>query len=125
MLAPNVPTIPSACSADKPQCVEVTWLVPDDSPWWHRLLTGGGQLIEVRDSKHPEVSPALFTIREFRVWLRDVVKPGHWRVAADGLWRLEDLAFTRAEVIAFRDDVLAGRYDLTSRPVRMHAHVTA
>jgi len=114
MLAPNTPTRSSRCW-DHPECVEVIWRDRRDRPWWRRILSGGPSSVEVRDTKRPEVSPAVFTVPGWRRWLRDVVMPGRWMPAADGAWRLADLAFTRGEVDMFREGVLVGEFDVARR----------
>jgi hypothetical protein len=115
MLELNAPPIKTSwCRWDEPQSIYVAWR--------ERPRRGLGRLfgprlvIEVTDSKLGAASPIHeMSLGEWERFLRRVVART-WFVAADGRYRLGDLAFTGGEVRAFRLGALGGEFDL---PLRM------
>src|SRR5690554_573689 len=89
------------CSADRPQCVEIATV---------RSRLGGRQIL-MRDSKLGDASPVeRFTRHDWRGFLRHA----HWLVpAADGMFRVGDLAFNEGEWRAFLRGVRDGEFALT------------
>jgi len=89
----------SWCAADRPQCVEIT-----------TVRGRFGRQILMRDSKLGDASPVeRFTRREWRGFLRHA----HSLVpAADGMFRVGDLAFDHDEWRAFLAGVRGGEFAL-------------
>ena len=90
----------SWCNWDSPQCVEITTV---------RSRLGGRQIL-MRDSKLGDASPVeRFTRREWRRFTRHA----HSLVpAADGMFRVGDLAFDFDEWRAFLAGVRGGEFAL-------------
>jgi hypothetical protein len=96
MLELNGPTV-RACHWDQPQCIEVAWR---KRGWRH--------VIEITDSKLGSASPVhRMSLREWDRWLRAVHT---WVPAADGMYRLGDLAFYLGEVRRFVDGADGGTF---------------
>ena len=106
MLIPNAPPIKTSwCRWDEPQSLYCA-LRYHDRPRPLRWL-GERLMVEVTDSKNPDMKPHVMTLGAWDRFLRHVHE---WRASSDGLFHLGFLRFTEGEVTAFKAGVVAGDF---------------